>query len=201
MARSTMQKKYADAKKKYEAELEKLGAEYQKVLAGEIAKLIPEGWYVVWHQSDEQYNDEDYYFGVEQQALCSVMMPRKGKLLKEAVETTYKVVKRQDYYSRREVEEKVVDKYGTEAEYEWHLDEDCKKKRPKTRESAYEESAGVINLNEDYDGDTGAQFDVTEEQLEELRDTLQGIEDEDYQRAFGEQATVRIYSDGTVDVD
>jgi hypothetical protein len=204
MARKTMEKKFADAKKKYEAELKKLGGELQKALVDLIAPHIPEGWYVVWHQSDEQYNDEDYYFGLDQQALCSVYMPKKGKLLKEAVERTYKTEKVDQYNLNtgryEKVEQKVVDEWGSEAEYEWILDETCKKKRPTSKESPWEGEPCTINLDEDGDDNEPA-YGITGEQLGDLRDVLQGIDEDDYERAFGDEATVRVYVDGTWTVD
>lgn len=199
MAIKTMIKKIADAKKKHEAELETLGLRLQKEIADVLSPLIPQGWYLTWCQSDEQYDDENYYFGLDSERLISVNKPRKGKLLKaEVPRKTEMVTARQPYQSYSHTYEKVIE-YGSPAEYEWILDEKCKP-RSKRDDLGYEES-GVIHIGEDCDESPENEMcGLTEDDFSDLRTAFQEIGEDLCRHAFGDVATVRIDRDGTCTV-
>lgn len=186
MALKTMLKKFDDAKKAYEKQLKVLGKELQQEIVPGIAALIPEGWYLTWHQSDEQYNDEDYYFGVDNLRIVTERVPRQGKLLKD--EVPRKVERKQDIYGRWNDE---VVQYYQPAEYEWILDGECEKRDPDDDDS-YEGEPGVIMFN----SYGKPQLGLKKSDYKELENLMSKIGDDNVRRAFGEQATVRIYRSG-----
>lgn len=56
-----MKKLDADYRAKMTALREEMGGDFGK----QVAPLIPDGWTLTWEQSDSQYDDEDYHFGLE----------------------------------------------------------------------------------------------------------------------------------------
>ncbi len=185
MALKTMRKKFEAAKAAYENQLKMLGKELQTEIVPELAKLIPEGWYLTWHQSDKQYNDEDYYFGLDNVRLVTELEPRQGKLLKE--ERPRKTQRNAQYGY-----DEVVD-YGSPAEYEWIIDEKCKKRNPDDDDGyGYNGEPGVIGL----DGYGKPQLGLKKGDYKALADMIQELGDELMRKAFGDEATVRICRDG-----
>jgi hypothetical protein len=184
-----MRKKLESAKKNYEKQLAELGSDLRDAIVKAIAPTLPEDWYLTWHQSDEQYDDNDYYFGLDEILLVSERVPKKGELLKEAVPK--KTVREKDNWGREYDE---VVHYGSEAEYEWILDETCKKRKP-SRDNCDGEP-GVFAV----DGGT-PELGVAVKDLKDLKTVLKDLDDEEYRRAFGDEATVRIYRDGRCEID
>lgn len=197
MARKTMTKKLDGERKKYEADLKKLGEGMQRAMVKLIAPLIPKGWYLAWEQKDDCYNDEDYYFDIESRALNSELKPRKGKLLKEERPRTTKMVDELDYYTRKPTgrQYEQVDDYGAPAEHEWHLDEKCKTRKSVEFYAEMHEDPGVVALHGDEESPL-----LDESEYSDLVDVLEGIDKADYRRAFGDNATVVVRRNGTYEV-
>lgn len=192
MALKTMQNKLDKARANYEKTVKALGSEIAGQIAESLASVLPEGWNLFWCQSDQQYDDENYYFGLSDEHLFSVQQPRKGRLLK--AEVPRKTEQRQDPYNRNWHYDEVVE-YGSPAIYEWILDEDCpKRKRGDDPDCG---DPGRIDL-EDYLKETAC--GVTKTQVGAVRSMLQSISEKMLRCAFGDQADVMIYGDGTYKV-
>jgi len=65
MALNTYVKRIQDAEKEYNAKLDTIRGEMGTEFAKNIGNLIPNGWSLKWVQSDDQYNDEGYEWGME----------------------------------------------------------------------------------------------------------------------------------------
>lgn len=193
MARKTIEKKLAAERAKYEAAMRTLGEGMQRAIVEMLAPLIPEGWYLVWEQKDDCYNDEDYYFDVEARALNSVLKPRKGRRLTEARPQRLEEREVQSWDGRIVKQQFVVD-CGAPATYDWHLDEKCK---PRKRVEFYsDDDPGVIFIGGDRVGDL-----LDESAYADLVATFEDLDKSDLRRAFGDSATVRVNRDGTYEVE
>jgi len=62
-----------------------------------IAPLIPEGWFVQWHQSDNIYDDSNYHFDVENVWLATERVPRRTAIRRAAVPEVPQVNARSTY--------------------------------------------------------------------------------------------------------
>ena len=182
MAKNTMTKKLEQAKKEFQVKL--------KEIVDGLAELIPEGWFLSWHQSDQQYNDEDYYFGTDNEMLVSELEPRQGKLLKAEVKRVTE--KRKSSYGG--YMENFVTVYGSPAEYEWHLDDECEERES---EPGWEEP-GCIQLG-DFDKDVALGLD--KKIVDTLDSSFGQLDNEMLQLAFGKVANVTINSKGKCTVD
>lgn len=194
MALKTFKKRLADLDRAFEEKIDALANEMRTAFAEHIGPLIPEGWVLQWHQSDEQFNDEDYYFGLDPFYLQSQRRPRKGKLLKEEVPTTYRTTE----WGQQ------IDVFGEDAVYEYHLDDDCPVRKRFDEYSWGEANPGIINVGQldgdQYDEDDGGapQLGVTQKQLDALWGALNSLSENNYRRVFGDQADVTVYPDGRV---
>ncbi len=65
MAKKTFIDRMRKLDKEYAEKMARLRDEMGGEFGKEVASLIPEGWTLVWNQSDSQYDDQDYHFGLE----------------------------------------------------------------------------------------------------------------------------------------
>lgn len=200
MALSTMRKKFEAAKKDHQDALKKLGTGFQKEIVDTLSKLLPEGWMLHWQHSDQQYNDEDYYWDIGYAYLVTERKPRQGKLLKEATETRTEEVEVPYRYGGGGTRTERRTVYGTEAEYEWILDEKCKPRGKKTSRGEYYEDPGAVNIERGEDNDD-LKFGLKRSDFEELDDVFRSLTQDDLTLAFGAEAVVTVHRDGICEVD
>lgn len=189
MALSTVLKKIEKAKAAYEKQLAGISGELAAEVVAVLHKHIPDGWYLFWNQDDQMYNDEDYYFGIHGPWLVSVLEPRQGKLLKAEVPHV-RETKKDSWGSSYEV----ITQYGSDAEYEWILDDQCKER---TEEFDQYHSPGVIHLDS-YDSEYAC--GLSEELSEAVYELFSEIDVSTMRQAFGDSSEVRVNRDGTYEV-
>lgn len=184
MALATARKKVAQARKDHEKQLRIVGKGMRTAIVDMIAGALPEGWAVTWHQSDNQYDDQDYYFGLDSKLVVSERAPRQGKQLTEG---RPRKTKWNEIYRYEET----ID-YGEEPTYEWHLDAKCPK-RKWDPDDACEGEPGVLSIEEQEVG-----YGLTKKDLKDLWEVFEELEDDDFRLAFGDSAYVRIHSNRKV---
>lgn len=194
MAISTVRKKLDAARREYESQRKALGKELRKAMVEAIVEVIPEGWYVRWSHSDQMYNDEDYYWGFDFIQLVTVKQPREGRLIKEAVPCTYKTST--DYWNRGQ---QVIDNYGSPEEYEYLLDNECKKRDDFM--NVEWDDPGRVDVREsewptDDDLKVAMPFGLTEDDCNAVWDLIYHLKQDELQQAFGDIATVMVFSNG-----
>lgn len=200
MAKSTIAKKIRDTCSNFEKELDGALGKIRAEFAAEVAKLIPEGWYLTWSQSDDQYNDEDYYFGLDDFVLCSVREPRQGELVEEA--TANQTERCKDYYGKAYDH---VTKYGRAARYKWVLDDDCKLRRGDPDHDDFGRvDLGSVGGETFHDGNQDNEEENLDllaqtggrELAEQLSQLLHAFGEDQYRKLFGDAASVKITADG-----
>lgn len=196
MAIDTMRKKFEEAKRVHRDALQKLGSGFQKEIVTALAALIPEGWHLHWQHSDQQYNDEDYYWDIGYAYLVTDLKPRQGKLLKEKKETVYEDAK-SPYASYGYGSSQRVKEYGHPAEYQWLLDGECEPRSKKSmRNGDYYEDEGAIAIKRGEDN-SKMKFGLKRADIKELEDLFKSLTQDDLTLAFGSEAVVTVRRDGT----
>lgn len=194
MSVHSMMARIQAAKAEYDKALAAAGGEVREEIAKSLGALIPEGWRLVWHQSDDQYNDENYFFGFSYARLVSDKLPREGKLLKEAV--ARKTERRNGPWGYEE--HTVV--YPEPAVYEQIFDDQCQE-RELDDHGGWEDD-GCIQLSDlKYQENSLTALGFTQAQLRPLVDAWESLDINMMQNAFGRMSAVTVLRDGTFKID
>lgn len=177
-----------------------LGDKLMLEIVRALAPLIPDGWFLTWSQRDDQYNDQDYHFGLDDVLLVSEREPRRGKCIKDEVKRVEEQ-RPNPYYGGTTTH---VVTYGSPAVHEWELDDKCKP-RSKASRGASSDEPGVVNLTETEKkiGKNTTHPDwcgLTWGECADLRRAFDEVSEDAMRAAFGDNATVTINRDGTYTV-
>lgn len=190
MALATARKKVAQARKDHEKQLRIVGKGMRTAIVDMIAGALPEGWAMTWHQSDNQYDDQDYYFGLDCRFIVSEREPRQGEQLTEGRPRKSQSKTDHSFGYPRTYEE--VTDYGEEPTYEWHLDAKCPKRKWDSIDISWGEP-GVLEIDEQEVG-----YGLTKKDLKDLWEVFEELDDDDFRLAFGDSAYVRVHSNRKV---
>lgn len=199
MSVKSMMARIQDAKAEYEKALAAAGGEVREEIARSLGAMLPEGWRLAWHQSDDQYNDENYYFGFSYARLVSDRIPREGRLLKpEVAEVSQLVANRWGGYDKK------ITTYAEPAVYEQIIDDQCQV-RELDDHGAWEGAGCIHLLDFDFEwrhhAEEYASMGLTREMIQPLVDAWQSLDNNMMQNAFGRMASVTVTGDGGLTID
>lgn len=204
MALKTITSKIQKAHKEFEASMDKALGKVRKEFAEAVAEELPDGWYLTWSQSDDQYNDEDYYWGMENFLLISERVPRMGKQLSPGQPEQYEETTRTDHFGRVIGTSKRITKRAVPPAHQYVLDDQCDFRRSLPTYG----TIGRITLGHHGGDSVSAYHDETDENFqlvpmekcEELFELLNGFPESSYRQLFGDCAAVTVRKDGSIDV-